>query len=43
MQDTYNERLVINPATGNPKRGIYLERRLIDAGMSEMLEFASRF
>lgn len=43
MLEIYNEEIEINQATRNLKRGIYLKRWVTTIGMSEMLEFESRF
>lgn len=43
MQDLYEKDISINPFTGNPKRGLYVEPKLSITGMSAMPEFEERF
>lgn len=43
MQDTYNEGIKANPSMGNPRKGIYQERKLTTTGMPEMPEFENWF
>lgn len=43
MQETYSFRLEVNPATKNPRKGIYLKLRLITKIMSVMPGLEVRF